>query len=184
MYHRDLKPENMVFDHDGYYKFVDFGFAKIVKSKTFTLCGTPEYLAPEIVQGRGHNKGVDYWALGILVFEMLAGYSPFADHKNNDQLQIYKNILRGKLRFPRTIKSGAVQDLINKLLRPNPSERLGCLKGGAEDIKNHKWFEGFDWDKLLRKEITPPLNANIKQPKFDSKRAARPGDFGRGKSYV
>lgn len=180
----DLKPENMVFDADGYYKFVDFGFAKLVHHKTFTLCGTPEYLAPELVQGRGHQKGVDYWALGILIFEMLAGYSPFADHKNNDQLQIYKNILRGKLRFPRSIKSRHAQDLITRLLKPNPAERLGCLKRGAEDIKAHEWFEHMDWQKLYNKELPAPLPVKVKQPKFDPQKAAPPGDFGKAKSYT
>jgi len=96
--YRDLKPENALIDKDGYCKIIDMGFAKIVANKTFTLCGTPEYLAPEIVLGRGHNKGVDHWAFGILCYEMIAGYSPFADMENADQVKICQNIVKGKVR--------------------------------------------------------------------------------------
>ena len=78
---------------------VDFGFAKVVKDRTFTLCGTPEYLAPELVLGKGHGKGVDYWALGVLIYEMLCGFSPFADHENGDQMTICRNILKGRVRI-------------------------------------------------------------------------------------
>ena len=95
-----MKPENCLIDSKGYTKLVDFGFAKVLKGKTYTLCGTPEYLAPEIVLGRGHDKSVDYWAFGVLIYEMVTGYSPFADLKSNDQTVICRNIVKGKLAFP------------------------------------------------------------------------------------
>lgn len=95
-----VQPENLLIDAQGYIKLVDFGFAKFVRDRTYTLCGTPEYLAPELVLGRGHDRGVDYWALGVLLYEQVAGYSPFADRTHNDQMVICKNILRGVVEFP------------------------------------------------------------------------------------
>jgi cGMP-dependent protein kinase len=104
--YRDMKPENCLIDKEGYPKMVDFGFAKVIPGKSYTLCGTPEYLSPELVLGRGHNKAVDYWALGILIYEMICGYSPFSDPTGNmDQVVICKNIVAGKLRFDRNFNS-------------------------------------------------------------------------------
>lgn len=170
--YRDLKPENLVLTDKGVLKIVDFGMAKHVPHMTFTVCGTPEYMAPEIIHGKGHNKGVDYWALGILVFEMIIGHTPFADPSNN-HIQIYKKInrhcnqalsrsrsKRATVEFPNWIaKEPHAVDIVLKFLIPKPTMRLGCVKGGTQNIRRHPWFKSakFDWSSLLSGEMNPPI---------------------------
>lgn len=151
--YRDLKPENLLLDRSGYLRIADFGFSKVVEDRTFTLCGTPEYLAPEIVLSQGHGKAVDWWALGILAFEMLAGYPPFFD---DHPLGIYEKILRNEVSFPSHIDPYA-KDLIRGLLTADRTKRLGNLRGGARDVMGHPWFQGVDWGALERKEIGAPI---------------------------
>lgn len=142
--YRDLKPENLLIHIDGYMKLTDFGFAKIVEGRTYTLCGTPEYLAPEVLLNKGHGKPVDWWTLGILTYEMIAGIDPFND---DDPMAIYQKILKGKIKFPRDFDKDA-KSLVKHLLVADVTKRYGCLKNGSNDIKNHRWFKSLDWYKM------------------------------------
>ncbi|CAF1190592.1 unnamed protein product [Adineta steineri] len=154
--YRNIKPEDILFAADGYLKLTDFGFAKVVQDRTFTLCGTTEYLAPEIIDRIGHDKGVDYWALGVLIYEMTNGSTPFyAD----DPMQTYTKIRAGRFDIPRYFSSD-LKDLIRKLLEHHSANRYGCLEGGTADIKNHIWFSSIDWIALGEKRLEAPFIPN------------------------
>jgi len=172
--YRDLKPENILIDGLGYCVLVDLGFAKIVMDKTYTLCGTPEYLAPEIILSKGHDKGVDYWAFGVLIYEMLAGRSPFYSY-GTDQVSLFKRIVQVKYSFPPGgIVNEVAQDLIQRLIVRRQANRLGCLARGEMDIRDHSWFAIINVEKLLEKKIPAPWIPQIKDPldasHFDSYR--------------
>ena len=157
--YRDLKPENLVMDAEGYLKLIDFGLAKKLEGgKTWTLCGTPDYLAPEVILNEGHDWAVDYWGLGVLIYEMTAGVPPFyAD----DPMNVYEKILSGQVSIPITFSRG-LGDLVKKLLKTLQSKRLGRIKGGASSVMKQKWFSGFDWNSLLDRKLKVPMKPDMK----------------------
>jgi serine/threonine protein kinase len=156
--YRDLKPENILLDNTGHLKITDFGLSKATK-KTFSFCGTPEYLAPEILLGSGHNKSVDWWSLGCLIYEMLAGYPPFSS-KNRKQL--YNDILKQQPIMPSHFSNGA-REILSKLMIRDPNLRLGSK--GAQEIKEHPFFEGVKWDDVLNRKCgRPPILPIVTKP--------------------
>ncbi|KAH7579025.1 Serine/Threonine protein kinases active-site signature [Nakaseomyces glabratus] len=162
--YRDLKPENILLDKNGHIKITDFGFAKYVPDVTYTLCGTPDYIAPEVVSTKPYNKSVDWWSFGILIYEMLAGYTPFYDANT---MKTYEHILNSELKFPSFFHPD-VQDLLSKLITRDLSKRLGNLQNGSEDVKNHPWFSEVVWEKLLARYIETPYEPPIQQGQGDT----------------
>lgn len=162
--YRDLKPENILLDKNGHIKITDFGFAKYVPDVTYTLCGTPDYIAPEVVSTKPYNKSVDWWSFGILIYEMLAGYTPFYDANT---MKTYEHILNSELKFPSFFHPD-VQDLLSKLITRDLSKRLGNLQNGSEDVKAHPWFSEVVWEKLLARYIETPYEPPIQQGQGDT----------------
>jgi protein kinase A len=156
--YRNLKPENILINKNGYIKISDFGLSKVIEDRTYTMCGTPGYLAPEIILNKGYGLSVDWWAFGILLYEMICGVDPFADE---DTMKIYENILERKIQFSSDFDDKS-RSLIKHLLEPDLSKRYGNLKSGVNDIKNHPFFKSMNWDKLLRQEIEAPFIPKIK----------------------
>ncbi|KAJ9666166.1 cytochrome c oxidase subunit 1 [Coniosporium apollinis] len=159
--YRDLKPENILIDAEGHLKLVDFGFAKKVDDReTYTLCGTPEYLAPEVIRNTGHGCAVDWWAFGILIYEFLVGQPPFWDQ---NPMKIYEQIVDGHLRFPPAM-TPAARSIISGLCTVDISKRLGNISGGAARVKSHEWFKNINWDDIYYRRVKGPIVPHLRGP--------------------
>lgn len=157
--YRDLKPENVLIDKDGYIRIADFGLSRADVNNpkaAKSICGTPEYLAPEILFKSGHGKPVDWWALGAIIFEMLTGLPPFYTDKREE---LFERIKFKQLTYPQNLTK-ACTNLLNGLFQKNPEKRLG-FNTDAEEIKKHPWFINVNWDVLVRKEYKPPYKPVI-----------------------
>ncbi|TFY78076.1 hypothetical protein EWM64_g5935 [Hericium alpestre] len=157
--YRDLKPENILLDYTGHIALCDFGLCKLNMSeneRTNTFCGTPEYIAPELLESQGYTKTVDWWTLGVLLYEMMTGLPPFYDENVN---VMYQRILSDPLQFPPDMPAEA-QSVIAQLLQRDPSRRLGA--NGGEEIKRHPFFSRhIDWHRLMQKKIPPPFKPSV-----------------------
>ena len=149
--HRDIKPSNIMIDTNGYLKMIDFGTAKILKDYTSTIIGTPHYIAPEILQGKGYSLSCDFWSLGICMFEIFYGIYPFGNNAN-EVIEIYKEVLKKGLTFP-SDKFSNVNNFIKILLTKKINERL-C---NVSKLKQKSFFEGFDFNKLNDFQLEPPF---------------------------
>uniref|UniRef100_A0A4W4FVV1 non-specific serine/threonine protein kinase n=1 Tax=Electrophorus electricus TaxID=8005 RepID=A0A4W4FVV1_ELEEL len=161
--YRDLKPENILLDEDGHIKLTDFGLSKESidhENKAYSFCGTVEYMAPEVVNRRGHTHSADWWSYGVLMYEMLTGTLPF---QGKDRKETMTMILKAKLGMPPFLSSEA-QSLLRNLFKRNPSNRLGAGPDGVEEIKRHQFYASIDWNKLFRREIHPPFKPASGRP--------------------
>ena len=159
--YRDLKPENVLVGVDGYIKLTDFGLSKenIEGMKDAkSLCGTAEYLSPEILQRQGHGKATDWWSFGAIIYEMLVGLPPFY---SKDRDKLYQNIKYGSPKMDYEFLSPEARDLCERLLQKDPLQRLGSGVADAEDIKSHPWFDVIDWKKIESKALQPPYRPQL-----------------------
>jgi len=162
--YRDLKPENVLIDAQGYPVIVDLGFAKYVPTKTYTLCGTPLYIAPEVILNRGHDKGADHWSYGVLIHEMIAGQTPFFQD-GMDQMALFRAICNAEYRFPPPgVLSQQVEDLLKRLFVLDPAQRLGSLAAGIDEIYAHEWYDSINFSDIRHKEAKAPWVPDINDP--------------------
>lgn len=164
--YRDLKPENVLLDADGHIRLTDFGLSKegvTLTNPTHTFCGTPEYLAPEVIHGQGYSLPVDWWSLGTLLYEMLTGLPPFY---NQNLHVMYEKIIRAKLHYPAYLSPEA-RSILSALLDRDPKTRLGS-NGDANEVKSHPFFAGIDWEKLARKEVPTPFKPITTEGQLDT----------------
>jgi len=158
--YRDLKLDNLLLDTEGYVKIADFGLCKEgmgYGDRTGTFCGTPEFLAPEVLTETSYTRAVDWWGLGVLIFEMLVGESPFP---GDDEEEVFDSIVNDEVRYPRFLSLEAIA-IMRRLLRKNPERRLGASERDAEDVKKQAFFRNVNWEDLLMRRVPPPFVPTI-----------------------
>ena len=161
--YRDLKPENIIINSNGYIKLSDFTFSKKLKADyTYTLVGSPEYYSPEMINQSGHNKSIDFWQLGVLLYEMIVGNTPFID---SSPMKLYQKIKKGKISFPKHINKNAKR-IIKHFLNVDMNKRLGCNKRGILEILEEPFFKDFDWERLLHRTLVPPFIPKVNREKY------------------
>uniref|UniRef100_A0AAY5EVZ2 protein kinase C n=1 Tax=Electrophorus electricus TaxID=8005 RepID=A0AAY5EVZ2_ELEEL len=161
--YRDLKLDNLLMDADGFVRIADFGLCKEGMGhgdRTSTFCGTPEFLAPEVLTDSTYTRAVDWWGLGVLIYEMLVGESPFP---GDDEEEVFDSIVNDEVRYPRFLSPESAS-IMQKLLQKNPEKRLGAGEQDANEVKTHRFFQGLDWEALLAKRLRPPFLPSIKAP--------------------
>uniref|UniRef100_A0AAQ5ZCC6 Protein kinase domain-containing protein n=1 Tax=Amphiprion ocellaris TaxID=80972 RepID=A0AAQ5ZCC6_AMPOC len=159
--YRDLKLDNLLMDADGFVKITDFGLCKEGMGhgdRTSTFCGTPEFLAPEVLTDDNYTRAVDWWGMGVLIYEMLVGESPFP---GEDEEEVFDSIVNDDVQYPPCLPPGAV-GIVQKLLKKNPLKRLGAGERDANEVKGEKFFETIDFEALLAKKVKPPFLPSIK----------------------
>lgn len=152
--HRNIKLENILVHVNGYVKLTGLTFAKKIRdSVSYTLCGTTEYMAPEMLQQKGHNRSVDWWSLGVLIYEMVAGFTPFG---TDDPLKTYDNIIKRKYAVCAHFSIG-LEELLLGFFKIEPYERLGMMREGVQEVKDARWFQDIDWLRLVNQELHAPF---------------------------
>jgi len=179
--YRDLKPENLLLTEQGHVKLTDMGLAKFVIGKTYTTCGTPDYFAPELIASTGHTNAVDWWTLGILLFELMSGHPPF---ESAYPMQIYSKVMKGinKVPFPAKCQ-GNVEVLIKGLLKKEPSERLPMRPGGVDNLKDSKFYNEFNWKAMDSGALEAPYKPVVKSKTDIANFTARKEDIPRQLDY-